>query len=178
MSDLPDSFGAVTAQDRFWAKVDKNGPVHPQLGTRCWIWTAAKTPLGYGKLGRGGKYGGWMFAHRYSLELAMGMFWPDYQHLDVDHRCQNPACVRPSHLRPASNKQNSEHRRGAQSNNRSSGVRGVTWDADRNKWRAQIQHNGTMMNIGRFDTLTEATTARRERANEVFTRNDLERLDD
>ena len=40
-------------EDRFWAKVDKNGPVpahRPELGP-CWIWTAARFKRGYGKFG-------------------------------------------------------------------------------------------------------------------------------
>lgn len=39
----------VTPADeaRFWSKVDKNGPVHPVLGTRCWLWTASVMWRGY-----------------------------------------------------------------------------------------------------------------------------------
>src|SRR5690348_8449196 len=36
--------------DRFWAKVDKNGPVpeyRPDLGP-CWLWTASTRPSGHG----------------------------------------------------------------------------------------------------------------------------------
>ena len=32
-------------EERFWPKVDKNGPVpepHPELGP-CWVWTGAKS---------------------------------------------------------------------------------------------------------------------------------------
>ena len=29
-------------KERFWTKVDKNGPVHPALGTPCWLWTGSK----------------------------------------------------------------------------------------------------------------------------------------
>lgn len=39
-----------TIEERFWAKVDKNGPMpegRPDLGP-CWLWTAAKIHCPYG----------------------------------------------------------------------------------------------------------------------------------
>jgi hypothetical protein len=39
------------AVDRFAAKIDKNGPVHPRLGARCWRWTAGQDGHGYGQFG-------------------------------------------------------------------------------------------------------------------------------
>ncbi len=34
-------------RERFWAKVDKNGPLWN--GTPCWMWTAGKDKYGYGR---------------------------------------------------------------------------------------------------------------------------------
>jgi hypothetical protein len=82
---------------RFWEKVDKDGPVHPhqpELGS-CWLWTGAKTRRGYGKVGREGKRGGWVYAHRVAWEIEHGAI-PEGQF--ACHRCDNPACVRGSHL--------------------------------------------------------------------------------
>lgn len=169
MSDLPDIFGAVTAQDRFWAKVDKIGPVHPQLGTRCWIWTAARSSRGYGQIRFGGKL---VYAHRYSYELATGMFWPMVS--EVDHRCHNPACVNPQHLRSASHKANLEHRRGANRNS-SSGVRGVYWHKAANRWTAETKHNCHKIYLGLFDTIAEADAAIIAKRCELFTHNDADR---
>lgn len=61
--------------DRFWSKVDKNGPLHPTLGTRCWIWTASKDGCGYGmfKIADGSKNGHCERAHRYSFEHSTGI---------------------------------------------------------------------------------------------------------
>ncbi len=30
-----------TDEERFWTRVNKDGPVHPVLGTACWLWTGA-----------------------------------------------------------------------------------------------------------------------------------------
>lgn len=69
---------------RFWAKVDKSG--------ECWQWTAGKRSGGYGVFYDGAKL---VAAHRYSYGLTDAI--PDG--MMVLHECDNPACVRPSHLR-------------------------------------------------------------------------------
>jgi len=87
--------------ERFWSKVNKNGPlpsaeaVHqfPEIaGTQCWEWAGG---------GRGNKgYGGFdvngvtKFAHRVAWFLETGKY-PQPCGL---HKCDNRACVRFSHL--------------------------------------------------------------------------------
>jgi hypothetical protein len=41
-----------------------------------------------------------------------------------------------------------------------SGVKGVCWDASRNKWMAHITINGKSRTLGRFDSLDEARFVR------------------
>lgn len=73
----------LTDHQRFWEKVDTSGD--------CWEWKGGK-PLGYGRFyWRGGDYQ----AHRASLLLA-GVEIPEGKF--VLHHCDNPSCVRPSHL--------------------------------------------------------------------------------
>jgi len=81
--------------DRFLAKVDKNGPVHPVLKTRCHLWTASKFVQGYGQFRIGGRVGGKLYrAHRVAFFIKYGR-WPTPQAL---HRCDVRACVRLDHL--------------------------------------------------------------------------------
>lgn len=86
-------------EERFWEKVDKNGPMHPTLG-RCWVWIRAKRH-GYGAFGLTPRR--IVQAHRFSYELVVGPIPPEFQ---VDHLCNNHACVRPSHLEPVTPKEN------------------------------------------------------------------------
>lgn len=53
----------LPANTRFWSGVDQNGPLHPVLGTKCWLWTRYKNKEGYGKLRWDGQQG---LVHRYS----------------------------------------------------------------------------------------------------------------
>ena len=89
--------------ERYWAKVNKNGPVpphRPDLGP-CWIWTGALS-AGYGRFRMGDQkvlYG----AHRLAYEMAVGQI---PEGMDACHRCDNPPCVNPAHLEPGSRRFN------------------------------------------------------------------------
>lgn len=84
----------IPLADRFWSKIDKNGPIpehRPELG-RCWIWVARSWAHGYGKIKVEGK---WIGSHRVAWLLEIGQITDD---LFVLHKCDNPACCNPSHL--------------------------------------------------------------------------------
>lgn len=85
----------ITSEERFWSKVDKAGkaPEHrPEMG-KCWVWLGFRDPDGYGHLKWGGRSPG---AHRISWWLHNGPIPDETPH--VLHHCDNPSCVRPSHL--------------------------------------------------------------------------------
>lgn len=93
--------------ERFWAKVDKNGPLPkyaPFLGP-CWLWMAS-TPNGYGQIAAGNGAPP-IRAHRLSYELHNG---PIPEGLVLDHLCQVTRCVNPSHLEPVSLGENFKRR--------------------------------------------------------------------
>lgn len=77
--------------DRFWPKVDQTaGP------DGCWIWEPSKATKGYGRFNLGGDHGNVVvLAPRQAWELTTG---PIPDGLQVLHRCDNPACVNPTHL--------------------------------------------------------------------------------
>jgi hypothetical protein len=88
---------------RFWAKVNKNGPiVRPELGP-CWIWIGGSGTQGrYGEIRVNGKM---ELTHIISWQLA-GFELPDGA--DVCHECDNGLCIRPDHLFLGNAKTNSQ----------------------------------------------------------------------
>jgi HNH endonuclease len=105
MDTTPIVFPVATVT-RFWAKVNKDGPIPahvPELGP-CWLWTASLRNKGYGAFGytlngktiqeRG---------HRFSYMLHVGVIPTG---VFVLHKCDTPACVNPGHLFLGSNLDN------------------------------------------------------------------------
>lgn len=86
--------------DRFWEKVDRNGPIpeyRPDLGN-CWLWTKSTNPWGYGQISIGtGREKRPHATHVVAWELENGPRPDGYQ---VDHLCRVRLCCRPTHLQP------------------------------------------------------------------------------
>ncbi len=57
----------------------------------CWVWTGYRMPHGHGQIRRCGKL---QLTHRHIYQEVVG----ELNGLYVLHHCDNPPCVRPSHL--------------------------------------------------------------------------------
>ena len=99
---------------------------------------------------------GWPFkAHRIAFLIVDGA-WPP---TEVDHingaRNDNSWM----NLRLADATINVQNRRAARTDNRSTGLLGVTWHKRVGKFQAQIGHNGDVLHIGYFDVAADAHLA-------------------
>lgn len=92
----------IPIPERFFSNVDPNGPIpdpakYPGLGP-CQVWTGRTNKLGYGTMtvgSRTDKSRRSVLAHRLSWEIGIGTIPSG---LCVCHKCDNPPCVRLSHL--------------------------------------------------------------------------------
>lgn len=93
---------------RFWAKVNKDGPVplhSPELGP-CWLWTGGRRKKnGYGRIKLAGPRRD-IAVHRYAFFLYHG-HWPNL----ACHRCDNKICCRDTHIYDGTAKSNFEDAR-------------------------------------------------------------------
>ena len=141
-----------------YLKPDKNG---------CLVWQRYVSRDGYGRAWVDGRL---HLVHRLVVqrdaEIPPGM--------RVDHTCFNRACANREHLRVVTNKQNAENLSGVHCDS-STGVRGVYWIANRNKWRAQAGHNYRVHYAGYFDSKEDAEQAAIALRNSLHTHNDLDK---
>ncbi len=98
-------------------------------------------------------YGERYVASRLAFALMTGR-WPD---CEIDHENLIRDDDRWDNLREATLSQNRANR-GVNSNNKL-GIKGVCFEADRNKYKATIEVNGRSINLGRFKTAAEARAA-------------------
>ncbi|TXI24602.1 MAG: HNH endonuclease [Nitrosomonas sp.] len=152
--------------ERFWAKVDRQEDHWLWLGAKCG--NTESLHIKYGTFWNGSKN---LKAHRYSYELAHG---PIPKGWTVDHLCHVTLCVNPDHLRLANPKEQAENRSGPRKDS-SSGIRGVSWHKKRQRWVAQVKHNYKNYYAGEYRTREEAAIAVRDKRNELFTANHLDR---
>jgi hypothetical protein len=95
----PTRFTAREAEERFWEKVDKDGP------GGCWLWTGAIQHR-YGIFNAGpGDDGVYRHvkAHRWAWVSLRG---PVAEGLELDHLCRVAHCVNPDHIEPVTQQVN------------------------------------------------------------------------
>ncbi len=127
-----------------------------------WKWYAAKdgnTFYAIRTIKRNGKQ---TTIHMYQV-LAKRLDFQD----SADHKNRNGLDNQRSNLRNATQKQQRENQ-GIPKNN-TSGHKGICWDKQRSKWRAQIGHNGKCIYLGLFDNIEDTVKARKEAEEKYFT---------
>jgi hypothetical protein len=151
--------------ERFWSKVDLDGP------GGCWLWRASVNNHGYGTfyLSPDRRHA---YAHRVAYELLVG---PADEAIQLDHTCHTPACVNPVHLRPATHRLNAQNKSGPPANNKS-GYLGVYFESRTGRWCAQVKHRGKVVYHARFADKEQAGAAAAEARRKIFTYNILDRM--
>lgn len=121
----------------------------------------------FGHIGKNGYFSGVidakrLLAHRVAMAMLLGE-WPS---LHVDHingdRLDNRRC----NLRPAT--RHEQARNTSSAHNSTSKYLGVSWRANRNKWRAVIFVDGKQKSLGAFDDEEKAALAYDAAAREHF----------
>lgn len=92
----------ITEKDkqRFFDKVDKNGPTMPHMDTPCWEWIGGISKSGYGIFWLDGKS---VLAHRASWIIQKGVDIPvgtGWHGTCLLHDCDYKICVNLEHLNP------------------------------------------------------------------------------
>lgn len=125
----------------------------------CLIWTGSVNPRGYGTFRVGGRGIG---SHRYAWERVNG---PIPDGMQLDHTCWNRACVEISHLRLATNAENSRSQESARRNS-TTGVRNVSYSMG--KYRVRLKKDYKNYHFGGYATIEEATSVAKEKRRELF----------
>lgn len=109
----------------------------------------------------------WTFSNGYAIKsenkqpmhrFVLGLGKAERYKIEVDHINRNRLDNRKSNLRIVSRQENMYNK--SKYKNNKSGVKGVKWNKDRNKWQVQINYNKKRIHLGLYSDLEEAKKAR------------------
>ena len=118
-------------------------------GTKVGQVTGSIEKLGYLRIMIDGKS---YKAHRLAWLWMTGEFPPD----QIDHINRIKTDNRWENLRAATNQQNKMN---STNSNNTSGKKGVSWDKQNGKWKAQIKVNGIKYHLGLYNDIEDAAVA-------------------
>lgn len=93
------------------------------------------------------------------------LYYGEHLTEQIDHIDCRPWNDSKDNLRQVTDQINKLNKR-MQKNN-TSGITGVTWDKEREKWRAHLKYKGTTINLGRFALIEDAVYARETKLREL-----------
>lgn len=102
-----------------------------------------------------------VYLHRFLTDCPNGLM--------VDHQNGNAFDNKICNLKICTSKENQENRLNSQKNNKSSGIRGITWHKKTNKWQVKICHNYKHFHIGLYSKIQDAEQAAINARREYFT---------
>ena len=100
--------------------------------------------------------------HRFVLGLGKA----ERYKIEVDHINGNRLDNRKSNLRIVTRQENMYNK--SEYKNNTSGVKGVKWNKDRQKWQVQINHNKKRIHLGLYSDLEEAKQVRLQAEEKYF----------
>jgi len=149
------AYNRETGEFRWLERADDIGWTRKNAGKVCgWVSPHGKRDkiVSYIRISVAGQQ---FYAHRLAWLYTYGILPAKNE---IDHINGNTLDNRIANLRLATHAQNG-HNQGLRRNNKS-GVKGVTWDAERRKWFASITVNSKTKGLGRYDDFKDAVAAR------------------
>lgn len=101
-------------------------------------------------------------AHRLAIFYMTGQWPPNH----TDHIDMKRANNKWENIRPATRTENFGNQ--TKYSNNKSGIKGVCWDKDAQKWLAQIQINNKKIKLGRYTNIDDAAKAYADAAAKYF----------
>lgn len=98
--------------------------------------------------------------HRLIMNAKQGM--------EIDHINHDTLDNRRSYLREVEGHHNDQNRKGAQVDNKTSGIRGVSFHKETQKWRAYITLNRKQIHLGVYNDMYEAERIVKEKRKELM----------
>lgn len=108
-----------------------------------------KDPKGYSRVHIEGKV--------YLVHRLIFLWHHGYIPKEIDHLDRDPSNNKIENLRPCTRSQNKQNTKLRLDN--TSGIKGVTWRKDADKWQAELSVDGRRIRLGFFDDLSIAETA-------------------